>query len=308
MNLINYTPAWMLRVVADGALGVLYLFPTTLGVVVYAWICFLCVDATLSGLTRIVGRRVLAHALSSDMVVGHPATRLRYWLPYLFTWLLKVWVGLPAFHVINLIMSKDGVDTVALKSLVSGYAWQSIALQSLEGHMISAFSAQSNITQASQLLVVVAFLIYIHMYAYKGFDVVRRVRKVGDIVLSSIGAPYRQSPSLRQCCLRLQANGWSRSEAIAAGWFLALVNVRIVKRIRQYETVTPLQYAGFKVTTSVGAAVGLTLVHPLVAGLYFSWLIKGFREMGSLRRRYTCHFCELPEWIQAFMRSTYELN
>ncbi len=305
MDLIRYTPDWMLRVVADGALAVVWLFPSILGLVIYAWICFLCVDAVLSFVTAIVMRRTLTRALSSEMAIGHPATRLRYWLPHLFSLLLKAWVGLPAFHVINLIISKDGADIGALKSIVTGYAWQTATFQSLEGRMVTGFSPRSNTAQAAQLILVVAFVLYTYFCAYKGFDVVRRIRKVADILLPRIGLSSHQSPSVRQCILTLRANGWSRPEIVAGTWFLVLVNARILKRIREYETVTPLQYAGFKVTTSFAVAVGLTLVHPVVAALYLSSLMKGLLEMRSFSRKYTSYFCQLPEWTQASVRSTY---
>ena len=305
MGLIDYTPAWLVRWIADGALGVVYFIPSIIGLFCYAWLCFWLADRAISLFGAVIFKQMLRRAVASDAPVGAVRTRGRLWLGRTPGLLLQAWIGLPALHVLNLIMSEDPGDTEALKQLSTGYSWQSAAFAKLPIAPLSDLRTQLSTQYLVDLAIIVTALIYIYLYWYKGFDVTRRIRRVGDILLSKIQLADGKNASLEQALMTLRSTGWTPEECKSAAWFLTVVNLRLLMKTEIYETLTPAKFGVYKTSTRLAIAAGLTVLHPVVSGLYIVWAMKSPRQPFRMQRLYKVHFAQLPEDIRTLVSAKY---
>ena len=299
MDFIQYTPTWLVTLMADGLLGVLYFVPSIIGLVCAAWLCFRLVDMLISFVDTVLLRRFAKKAAISDDPLGALPTRAHFWSFRVVGLVLKAWVGLPAFYVLNLMMSSKPQDAVTLKALLSGYSWQSAALSQLPVSSLLQLPKLSAYQYATEVLIVCVFLTCNYVYWYKGFEITGRIRAVADTILSRLPTTDHGLPQLKQALLTLRITGWTPEECKAAYWFLIMVNLRIRMKIREYQTVSPAGYGLFKTATSLGIVSLLTILHPIVSGLYLATTMPRLKKLYSTARIYRRKLNQLPETIRA---------
>lgn len=268
-----------------------------IGLVFSAWFCFWIVDKLISFIESFIQKKIIKRSIKSEVKIGSSHTRFYHWFSRGISLMLKTWVGLPAFHVLNLMMSPKVNDIESLNKLLTGYSWQSTALKKLPIASLRNFNElPSNILNIG-LLMVSIYLVYTFLYWYLGFDVSRRIRKIGDIIISKYQLKYQDDPNLKQLLNILSISGWSSESCKAAAWFLMMINFRITIRNEAYENLTPAQYSIFKSIKSLAIAGSLTFLHPIVAGLYLSLSIKNLKQMYSMYMTYKKHYTKLPQNI-----------
>jgi hypothetical protein len=294
MDLEGVAPAWLVRWLVDGALAALLLQTSVLTLTCYAWFCFWAIDALLSAIDKAIVMRMLTTAMAHGMSPGSRGVRARFWLSRFPGWLLKTWVGLPMFSVIQLILSKQPDAQQKLRSMASGYAWQSRVLDTLPAAHFWQLSSGSLVGRLVVVGLTGVLALYTYFYWSRGFDLVRRIRLVGDALMAAVKREGEPLPSNSQASARLSAAGWT-ADAIRSGlWFLALLNVRILCKNDVYERLTPRGYGLFRLTKLFGVTSGLSAVHPVVAGLYVASEMKDLTDLKETARLYGKHFANLP--------------
>ena len=287
------SPDWLIRLATDGALASLYILPNVIGLVVFAWAGFWLIDRVTTAIRRPVARRVIHRVATSGDGVG--ALRGRLWalslrLP---AWLLKLYLGLPTFYVFELLMSANEADQILVRSMAGRYAWQARVFENglpvQEAWDLSAGGGQQ-VTGA----LIVGVVLFEFFYWRDGFDVTRKTRRVGDELLRLVSDDPKHPPRMEAALGKLRKSGWTLAQCESAYWFLMLVNFRPKVRTEAFEQMSPSVYGAFRAVGSVGGALGLAVLHPILAGLYFAAAGGGDRETFSARLRYHRHFQTLP--------------
>jgi hypothetical protein len=305
MSLADHTPAWMLRFVADGALAILKFVPNVLGLICYAWVCFFLIDKTISFADDALKKHYMKKLTTNERQIGALPTRLKFFALMVPSWLLKASIGLPMLHVMNLIMSQEPSDIETLGATASGYGWQSAVILQLPKASWVSFTGQPAHQRLIQLILIATFVLFTYSQSSRGFDLVRRTRRVGDIILSYISEGEVTPPTLVTALPALQSKGWSASECQAAGWFLLMINVRITKANDTYENLKPRDYGIYRVVSQAGVASGLTLFHPVVAGLYLAFAMKKGTNLRKTVKVFDKRFAQLPQQVQQDVLTRY---
>lgn len=298
--LIESTPIWLVRLVSDGLLAVLYFCPNVLGLILYAWGCFWLVDILLSLLSGGLMRQVSRASMAANWEIGGHFSRLAHWSVRGVAVLLKVAIGLPSFYATNLALSSHPADSDALRELATGYPWQNFALGNLPIQFLPDISNQnSTVGHIVALVLAICVILCIYYYWSAGFAAVRDIRRVGDVLLARIKElTGSQAPRIEDGLAAFARMRWSTRASQSGVWFLAMVNLRLKHNVPEYDTLTPAGYATYKVVWSFGAAVAITFLHPVVAGLYLATLIGNARRAHKTLALHESHFMRLPEDIR----------
>jgi len=299
MDFQALAPSWLSRWLADGALATLSIAPNIIALTCYAWFGFWLLDTLLSTVDKFAVLQNFKAAVAARQSLGTRGARARILLSRVPGWLLKTWVGLPMFGVVQLVLSNDLEARARLKSMSSGYGWESDLLDRLSKVHFWQAPADSMAGQVLLAGICGALAIYTYFYWSRGFDLVRRIRIVGDAILSLVKKEGEASPSVLEASSRLDAAGWSPS-AIAAGClFLGLINLRIMYKNDAYKQLTPGGYGLFRMVRALGIASALSALHPVVAGLYVASEVKNTADLRSTTKLYTKRFANLPEGFRS---------
>lgn len=305
IDFIQYTPNWMVKIVADGAVGIGYLLPSILSIVIYAWICFWLVDFVISFITNIILKKVTSIYRVRDMKIGQASIRSQFFFSHFLEFIVKTWIGLPVFHVTNLLLMDDKVGIEKLSNLITGYNWQNDALHIISTSSMSQIQISNTAENFSQIIIVSVFLIFTYAYFYKGFDLIRRIREIGDVLMLTAKQHGISNPTHREAYLVTRNPNSSLEEKEALIWFFLMYNLRITIKNPSYADRTPDEYAKFKVIMTFSLAASLTFVHPIVSGLYLATALKGVGKLRSTIKLYNKKFCYLPKDIQILVLEKY---
>lgn len=288
---------------ADVALLFLWAVPGIVGLLLYATVSFRLIDVLFTPIHSWVEKRALRPAILKGTIGGF-ATRFRFWLPHMSSWIVKTVVGLPMLHVVQLIMSKDPEDIESLAALSSGLDWQAAVFQQLPKQTWMPLIVESQGKHWVQIAIIATFLLYTFWYSVCGFDLVRRTFKTADVILSQ-AADARASRDLPHILAVLHARGWTGVQCGAASWFLIRVNYRIMTANPVYKEMKPQLYAVFRVFRQMAVAVGLSVLTPVVAGLYVGLELRGGRRVLRTAAAFSTHFGELPADVQTEVCSAF---
>jgi hypothetical protein len=295
MDIEGLAPDWLLRWLTDGALATLSVAPSIIALTCYAWLCFWMLDTLLSAIDKLVVMRVLRSSLATGQALGNRGARLHFLLSRFPGWLLTAWVGLPMFSVVQLVLSKEPEAQQKLRSMASGFAWESDLLNRLPA---VHFWQVPDGSAGGQLVVAGlagAFLSYTYLYWSRGFDLVRRIRIIGDALVALVNRDGAPPPAVAEASARLDAAGWPSSAVRSGLWFLAMLNMRIIYKNDAYQRLTPRGYGLYRVAGQLGVASVLSAVHPVVAGLFVASGMKKASDLRATAKLYTKHFANLPE-------------
>jgi hypothetical protein len=136
----------------------------------------------------------------------------------------------------------------------------------------------------------------LHTYFYwsRGFDLVRRIRIIGDALLALVSREGAPPPAVHEASVRLNAAGWPSSAVRSGLWFLATLNMRIVDKNDAYQQWTSRGYGLYRLAGALGVTSALSAVHPVVAGLFVASELKKTGDLKSTARLYAKHFANLP--------------
>jgi hypothetical protein len=297
MDLVSYTPHWLLRSMSDAALAFLWAMPSAIGLVVYATVAFTIVDKLFDAADHLLNKTLSRKTYTNDPIGAMP-TRLKFLLIRIPTWVLKTVVGLPMLHVVNLVMSKNARDIQSLTALCSGAHWQLGVLHQLPKQTWLPFTSQSQVVYWLQFTLVATFLIFTFWYSARAFDLVRRIRKAGDLLLSQMTDTTTTTRDLPHALAILQTRGWTLTQCRAAAWFLMMVNVRILMRNVAYDQFQPKYYGIQRVVSQLAVASGLSFLNPVAGGLYVAFELKQATGLLRLASLFDTRFSELPAEVQ----------
>jgi hypothetical protein len=296
---VKFTPSWLVQMIADGALGLIYVFPNVIGLLLYAVGVFILIDALMAQVTKPFTRRVAAGVLAEDSVpVDAKAPRIRAYLPIALGWLLKLWIGAPMLYLFNMMVSENPEARQTLATLIGGYRWQADALHRLPLPFWPSLKEGELPALVLQAAVILAFFVFRYWYASSGFALVRRVRKVGDALVARIGSASI-TPSPQQALSVLRTQGWDASSIKSAAFFLSLMRMRIMWVSPVYDQLSARQYGLFQVLQDIGVAGALLALHPVASALYVAFKLKGGKKMIKTRRVCLKNLSNLPSEIQS---------
>lgn len=295
MQFVDWTPRFISRIFADGILGVIYILPRTVALVIFAGGCFLLVDALMAGIDSLFGRAALRSALRTP--VGSRRSRARLLLGRAPGWLARLLVGLPMFYVLQLVLAGDEAAKATLSALASGFAWEAAALEKIPFRGASALGGVP--ASVLQVLLIISFALFVYLYNQRAFAVVRRVRATGDALLQLAMSVDHDTPADSQSTLgRFRNLGFAEESIQSVAWFLMLINARILKRNEAFSRLPPTTYGLWMALRDVMVAAVFTVIHPIVAGLFVASEMKKARELTSLTRAFRLHFSRLPNRLQ----------
>src|SRR6266542_2436876 len=128
----QYTPAALLRIIADGATAILLLMPNLIGLALYALLVGWVVEKVISSISATLRHvRIRQLVRNRRTPLGTARARVATWLPMVAEKLVQAWTGLPVLYVLSLTLSHDSAAAGQLRRLVSGYRWQEGALAKL---------------------------------------------------------------------------------------------------------------------------------------------------------------------------------
>jgi hypothetical protein len=204
------------------------------------------------------------------------------------------------FSVVQLVLSSDPASQQKLKGLASGFGWETGVLRQLPSIHFWTPASASATAQAVWYIVIGSYIVYTYSYWSAGFDYVRRIRAVGDALVSLLRRADETSlASLETAATRLRAAGWSATATSSALWFLTLINARIMYKNDIYQQMKPNTYGAYRVVSSIGVLAGLAAVHPVAAGLYVASQMKKMKGMKKNARLYSKYFAALPEQFRS---------
>jgi hypothetical protein len=199
------------------------------------------------------------------------------------------------FSVVQLVLSNQPDARQKLRSMASGFAWQSSVLDKLPSIHFWQVPYGSTAGQVVLAGLVAIFALYTYFYWSRGFDLTRRIRIVGDALLALVKREGEPLPSVSEASARLNAAGWPL-DAIRSGlWFLGSINMRILFKNDAYQQLTPSAYGLYRLTRELGIASLLSAVHPVVAGLFVASELKNTNDLRTTTMLYRSHFANLPE-------------
>ena len=304
-ELAEYTPQWFLRLIADGALGLLYFLPSTIALVCYAWACFWVVHKGITLLEEFALKTIASRSLIASPL-GALQGRLRFYLFRLPAYLLDLGIGLPMFYVANLILSGGPGDIESIRQLVSNYMWQAKVLDQLPlCSPINQMGTSAGVSVA-QLAIIAVFLGWTFFYHASGFDFLRRVRAVGDAILGEVtGAIPDAPPTMSQVLVALRKRGWEIEACKSAAYFLQFMHARLTVHNEAVQARTPHQYGLFKTLIETSVVGVLTALHPVVAGLYVAARYADTSKVYEAFKRCNEEFARLPANIRAALLQKY---
>ncbi len=295
-----YTPRAFVQLIADGATVVLYFMPNLIGVVFYALIVGVIVDALISFIAaRLTKWQIRRWSGNGQAQIGTPTRRLSSYFPVVASTVLKTWIGLPVLYVLSLVVTDESGAADELRRLVSGYSWQSAAIARIPIHTWLSFSENSAMQVAISVAVAFFYLNNVYVYYANGFMLVKRLREASDLLSKIALGDETQTATSGQVIAGLQGQGWGEEAVKAALWFVLSRNLRILTKNEAYDRIGPREYGVFRAVVSSGIIWILNGLNPLVAVLkvYFEK-----NDIGKVRRKiasYREHVAMLPDAVKA---------